>query len=245
MLSIFSSKHFVADLFENFTDIHCHLIPAVDDGAKDVNVSLSMLELYKSLGFKNIIATPHMMEDYYNLDAVKINNGLATLTTHKNFETIGIKVRAAAEHLMDQQFMNMTAAKTLLPLKDQAVLVETGFISKPMQFDEMLFEMENQGYETILAHPERYMYIKGIKSYESIKKRGCAFQLNILSLSGNYGAGVQKKAEQLLLNGMIDYIATDAHHERHLKQVKELKISKKLIPYVERAVINTKRDFEF
>ncbi|MCQ0112043.1 tyrosine-protein phosphatase [Zhouia amylolytica] len=245
MLSIFSSKHFVADLLEDFTDIHCHLLPSLDDGAKDVNVSLKMLELYKSLGFKNIIATPHMMEDYYKLDAHKINNALETLSSDKNFDDHGIQVMAAAEHLMDQQFMNMTANKTLLPLKGNTVLVETGFISKPMQFDDMLFEMGNQGYEMVFAHPERYMYISGLKSYERIKERGCAFQLNILSLSGNYGSGVQKKAEQLLTNGMIDYIATDAHHDRHLKQLKELKVSKKLIPYLERAVINTKRDFEF
>lgn len=245
MISIFSKKVFFADLLDGFTDIHCHILPGIDDGAKNIDVSLAMLNLYKELGFISIIGTPHMMEDYYNLDSEKIKNALNLLQNNDSYSSVGLKVKSAAEHLMDQQFSRMSHEKTLLPLAGNKVLIETGFISEPMQFKEMLFEMMNEGYNPILAHPERYLYIKSLKKYVSIKERGCSFQLNILSLSGNYGSNVQKNAEQLLLNGMIDYVATDAHHERHLKQLKELKINKKFIPSLEKAIDNTKRDFGF
>ncbi|MEO0876927.1 MAG: CpsB/CapC family capsule biosynthesis tyrosine phosphatase, partial [Bacteroidota bacterium] len=103
--------------------------------------------------------------------------------------------------------------------------------------DQYIFQLQTKGYKVILAHPERYLFLRDNRDrVESLKSRGVEFQLNLLSLIGYYGKPIQEHAERLLKAGFIDYLATDLHHERHATNLEVLltdrKLAKLLNPYI-------------
>jgi tyrosine-protein phosphatase YwqE len=86
-----------------------------------------------------------------------------------------------------------------------------------MSLKDILFEMQMQGYQPIIAHPERYIYLENNKDfYEELKDIGCLFQLNLLSLSGHYGKSVNELGQYLIKKGFYNLVGTDLHHKRHL-----------------------------
>lgn len=228
-------KRDLSSLLEGFVDIHCHLLPGLDDGAKDIRSSKSMLDAYKSLGITGVIATPHVLKGIYPNRKEGIDSSFTKL---QQAAGQSILIRAAAEHMLDEDFESLLAHKNLLLLKDNMVLVEMSYYSKSPQLQVYLFNMQNQGYKPILAHPERYQYYTRLSEYQDLKKRGCSFQLNLLSLSDHYGSEVRRKAEMLLKKGLYDYAGTDAHHVMHLKKIGQLKVAAKLFPYLETIMKN-------
>ena len=91
------------------------------------------------------------------------------------------------------------------------------YFSAPMNLYEILFEIQLKGYKPVLAHPERYnFYHNDFESYYKLKKAGCLFQLNFLSLTEQYGKYVQKTSQKLLDLDMYDFVGSDTHHSRHL-----------------------------
>lgn len=240
MLSFFNKKYHIADYLPGLIDFHCHLLPEIDDGAQSPEVSLEMIGEYKSLGYKGVIATPHIMEDFYSNNTAII---LAKLDEFQNFLSesgvTDFSVKAAAEYMMDKQFDSLVLKKDLLPLVGKKVLVEMSYLQKMIYTDSQLFELKQQGFTPILAHPERYVYLKDRTEVLDFKKKGCYLQLNLLSLSQHYGSQVQHKALDLLCNGHYDIMGTDAHNPRHLRALKDITLSKKQIPFFEALVENT------
>ncbi|MBL7473751.1 tyrosine-protein phosphatase [Robertkochia sediminum] len=233
MLSFFSSKILFKELTNNAVDIHCHLLPGLDDGAKDLGTALDMLKNYRQLGYRKVICTPHIMEDYYKVDAEKIATTLTQLRTAAKNANINIILEAAAEHMTDGQFERLLQEKALLPLFNNLVLIETGFLAAPLNLPDLIFEMTNVGYTPVIAHPERYGYLKKPKHFQRLRDQGCLLQVNALSLTGYYGKSIQQKAEMLLENDLVDVIGTDAHHARHLQRLLEFKVSKKMAGQLE------------
>lgn len=244
MLSIFKKQSFLIDLFENAVDIHNHLLPGIDDGSPSVEVSQKMIGLYREIGFTQVIATPHIMEDYYHNNPEKIKQAFNELKS-KTGDNSAIPFRAAAEYMLDSQFDKILENNALLPLHEDLVLVEMSFFQRPNSLEEKLFDMRQKDYVPVMAHPERYSYIQNTAAFESLKDRGCYFQLNLLSLSGHYGKDAYKKAELLLLEDMIDFTGTDAHKPEHLQKIKDIKISKKLIAPLQKAIEATNETFQF
>lgn len=204
------------------TDMHSHLIPGVDDGAKDLEDSLELIRGLKSLGFNKLITTPHVMSGYYENDKEVIVKGLEKLRKGVQEASIDIEIEAAAEYYLDDYFEKLLEKESLLTFSDGFVLVEISFSSKPNYLHNYIFKIRTKGYKPILAHPERYTYFKNdFKQYTHLKEIGCSFQVNILSLTGYYGSVVKKIAEKLLKNGMVDFLGTDMHHERHLERLKK------------------------
>jgi protein-tyrosine phosphatase len=96
------------------------------------------------------------------------------------------------------------------------------FISAPMQLYNILFDLQVAGYIPVLAHPERYLFYRNnFDEYVKLKKVGCLFQLNLLSVVGYYGPAITKIAEQLLQNGMYDFVGSDVHHSKHIANFQE------------------------
>jgi tyrosine-protein phosphatase YwqE len=118
---------------------------------------------------------------------------------------------------MDDQFVRLFQSKNLLTLKDNYVLVEMSYINAPIQLYTILFDLQVAGYTPILAHPERYLfYQNNFDEYKKLKRAGCLFQLNLLSVVGYYGAQINKTAEKLLSQGLYDYVGSDVHHDNHI-----------------------------
>ncbi len=202
-------------------DMHSHLIPGIDDGAKDLDTALHLVSKLEQLGFRKLITTPHVMADYYRNTPATIQKGLDVLreALHKN--NIKVELEAAAEYYVDETFLSKLHRKEVLGFGKNYLLFEFSFLNAPVNLVEVLFEMQNAGFVPVLAHPERYAYFHGnIEDYHQLIDYGCLFQLNTLSLGGYYGKQVKKMAEELVDKNYISFLGTDVHHHRHADALK-------------------------
>ena len=228
----FSKKRIpLTDFFTNsFVDIHSHLLPGIDDGAKDIDTSIALILKMASYGIKNFITTPHVLGNVYPNSTAVIKEKLAVVQKElEKREIKGISIQAAAEYMLDEEFSALLEQKDILVLKDNYILVEMSYFSAPMNLYELLFKIQLKGYKPVLAHPERYnFYHSDFKSYYKLKQAGCLFQLNLLSLTDQYGKGVQKISEKLLKENLYDFVGTDAHHQNHLALLPKIGTKKTL-----------------
>jgi len=218
MFSFLKSKPTLASLIPStYVDIHSHILPEIDDGAKNLKDSRFLMESMVALGFKKCITSPHTMANVYN-------NTIETITGAKKTVEEGLPdlaqkldLKAASEYYIDENFLTNFKSNPLLTLKDNYVLVEMSFLNPPIQLHEYLFELQLAGYQPVLAHPERYaFYHSNFKDFEKLKKMGLKFQLNLLSSVGYYGPDVTKISDKLLKAGFIDYVGSDIHHKQHI-----------------------------
>lgn len=231
----FSKKTTLDTVIHNAVDIHNHVLPAIDDGAADLAVTLEMLQWYQKLGFKKVIATPHTMLDYYGNDTSTINNCFTTTRNAREVASAyeGLLSHPASEYMMDDGFEQLIDDNALLFLSNKNLLVEFSYFQKPHNTHDLVFKMRSKDIIPILAHPERYRYINGLSSFEKLKDMGFDFQLNVLSLTGHYGTDAFAKAKLLLQNGLYDYCGTDAHRPDHLALIAQHKVDEKLVALTE------------
>lgn len=218
MLFFTKKKSVLKDLIpDNHIDIHSHLLPGIDDGAKTFEDTVSLIQSLQSFGITQIITTPHIIKHVWENTTKIITDTKNETVLNLKSKDIKIPLKAAAEYLMDDQFEELFKNKDLLPLKDNYVLVEMSYINAPIQLYNILFDLQVAGYIPVLAHPERYLfYHNNFNEYLKLKKAGCLFQLNLLAITGYYGKGVVKIAEELLKKGMYDYVGSDVHHKNHI-----------------------------
>lgn len=223
LLSFFKKKEFPINDFSHLgLDIHSHLIPGIDDGSDSMETSLQLIQALQQLGFKHLYTTPHVMSDLYPNTKANILDGLEKLVKAVKEAGINIEIGAAAEYYMDEYFENIIRNDEILALPGNRVLVEMSFVTAPPNLFHYIFKLQTKGYKPILAHPERYLFLKkDFTQYTRLKEYGCEFQLNILSLVGHYGKQVQETAFKLLKNKMINYLGTDLHHHRHAELLQE------------------------
>ena len=208
---------------ERFVDIHSHLLPGIDDGSKNLDQSILLIEQLRACGIHHFITTPHILGEVY-LNTPEIINEKLQLVKNEllNRGITDVSLHAAAEYMLDEKFYNLLQEKNLLTLKNDYLLVECSFFNPPLNLREILFEIQLAGYQPILAHPERYVFWhKNYEMFETLKSVGCLFQLNLLSLTKHYGKEVYKTSEYLIKNGMIDFIGTDTHHSHHIELLQQ------------------------
>lgn len=201
-------------------DLHSHFIPGIDDGSQSMEESLSLLKGMEALGYEKVITTPHIMIDVYRNTPRIIKEGLSALREAAKAEGIKLEIEAAAEYYLDEGFYDHLHSDEVMSIHGKYLLFETSYATKPLQIEEMIFEISASGYIPLMAHPERYRYVSDpLKEYGRWKELGVLFQLDLNSLGGHYGKDAKKKAEILSNNGMIDFLGSDVHH---LKQTKYL-----------------------
>lgn len=201
-------------------DIHSHLIPYIDDGAEDYDESIDLIRSFKEIGFSKIVTTPHVMSDCYPNDTDSILSGLVNLKKELEKENIDIDISAAAEYYVDFEFQKQIKNKNFLVFGDNYILIEFPFVGVPNEINEIIFNLQLQGYNVILAHPERYMYYD-VKDLQNLKERGVSLQINLLSLIGYYSSEVKNNAARLINKGLVDFVATDCHNRRHIEMLKK------------------------
>jgi protein-tyrosine phosphatase len=221
MFSIFKKKLHSLPLsyFPFCTDIHSHILAGIDDGSPDIDTSLQLIDGLMKLGVSQSIATPHIIGDMFRNNAETIGNALKILRQALLDRNIDFKLHAAAEYMMDDYFLNLLEKKIpLLTLKDNYVLTEFSYAEKPYNVQQIIFSIITEGYQPILAHPERYAYYHNdFKQYHSLKDLGFQLQVNLLSLTGYYGKPVAKAAAYIIKNDLVSFTATDLHHDRHMQ----------------------------
>jgi len=239
----FKKKIPLTDFFtDGFVDIHSHLLPGIDDGATDMDTSIALLLKMASYGIKNFITTPHVLGSVYPNSSEVIKQKLAAVKKElEKREIKGISIQAAAEYMLDGEFSALLDQKDILVLKDNYILVEMSYFSAPINLYELLFKIQLKGYKPILAHPERYnFYHTDFKNYYKLKQAGCLFQLNLLSLTDQYGKGVQKTSEKLLKENLYDFVGTDTHHQNHLELLPKIG-TKKTLEKIKHLLNNNKK----
>lgn len=220
MFSIFKKKAVFIDdgYFPIHTDMHSHILPGIDDGSPNVETSLQLIKGLIQLGVKQSIATPHIIGDLYRNNAETVNNALTLLRNALAENNIDYKVNAAAEYMLDFYFLELLKKnEKLLTIKDNIILTEFSYAERPQKIEQILFPIITEGYQPILAHPERYAYFHNdYKMYNHLSDIGFLLQVNLLSLTGYYGVNVAKAALYILKNNLATYTGTDLHHDRHM-----------------------------
>jgi len=203
-------------------DMHSHLIPGIDDGSRSMDETIAMLAKFESLGYKKVITTPHIMNEVYPNNPEIILAGLAQVKEAATKIGLSIEIEAAAEYYFDDQLMETIKNRTALTIAGSYVLVEFSFNSAPIFENQLFFEMQIANYKPILAHFERYPYYhSSVDKAIEFRNQGVSIQVNLNSLTGNYGPHVKKQAERLIDAGLVDFVGSDCHRMQHLMMLEE------------------------
>ena len=204
-------------------DLHSHLIPEIDDGAKSWDESIALVTALSQLGYKKIITTPHIIHDYYPNTISVITKGVQKLNALLSEKNINVIVEPGAEYFIDEHFAKQAKASSeFLTFGDNYILIETPFVNKPIFLEEVIFNLQSKGLKPILAHPERYAYLtQNPDLLDQLISNGVYMQVNINSLTGYYSKEAHLFAKKLIASNKIHFLATDLHNHKHLEQLKK------------------------
>jgi tyrosine-protein phosphatase YwqE len=230
------------DFFKGATDVHCHLLPGVDDGFSSTEKSLHALKKLEERGVQKMILTPHFMKDYPENNRESITAKFEAFKKEAERES-KIQLRLGAEYMLDACFMDHFKQGFLALDNKEQVLCETSYLMYEPGITEMLYDVMCDGFQPVIAHPERYEY--AVKdNYFRWKDKRYKFQLNLLSLAGAYGKPAKVKAHYLLKEGMYDYVGSDMHGLGNFERfLPEIRLSKKNIERLEQLIENNKKLF--
>jgi protein-tyrosine phosphatase len=195
-------------------DIHCHILPSLDDGSKDFAESIEMAKEAYSEGITTIIATPHHKNGSYENDAKTVNSAVDQLNKRLEKEKLpvticqGQEIRIYGElidDLLDQSILSLNGSKY--------ILVEFPSDHVPRYAEKLLFDIQLKGYIPIIAHPERNREIMtNPHLLLNLVKKGAASQVTAASLAGKFGKKIKKFSLQLVESNLTHFMASDAHN---------------------------------
>ncbi len=203
---------------ELVVELHNHVLPQLDDGARTLTESIQMLLFWAEMGYQKVITTPHH-SSYFPTTHEAIEARLAQVRYQAQEQEIPILLTAAVEYLLEEELMQEgIKLRTFGPRR--YILLELGFAAIPLGWEQAFFRLQQQGYVIVLAHPERYPYANRAllqKWYD----QGLFLQINLLSLAGYYGRAERERAEYLLEKGWVHLVGSDAHRSEHLPHLRE------------------------
>lgn len=194
-------------------DLHCHILPGLDDGAADLEVALEMARASVADGVSVVACTPHILPGLYHNAGPQIRQACEQLQALLDQEAIGLRITTGADNHMVPDFVAGLRSGRLLSLADSRyVLVEPPHHVAPVRMEELFFDLLVADYVPILTHPERLTWIK---SHYAIVRRlvraGAWVQITAGSLVGAFGRSARYWAERMLEEGCVHILATDAH----------------------------------
>ncbi|MEO9511093.1 MAG: CpsB/CapC family capsule biosynthesis tyrosine phosphatase [Flavobacteriaceae bacterium] len=245
MFSFFEKKIFLVDHIEGLIDIHNHILPGIDDGAKTVEDSIALIKEFSAFGVTNFICTPHIMNNYYPNTPETIGTAFNILQKKLDAEGMSnIYIDKAAEHMIDDNFETILENDKVMPLKNFYLLVEMSFLQPSINFEKAISKIVSKNFFPILAHPERYVYFhKNFYKYSGFKKNGILFQTNLLSLSNYYGPEIKKITHRLIDKKHIDFVGSDIHNLNQLNHLKNTTISRKVLDKLNPIIASTVQRF--
>ena len=217
------------------TDIHSHVLPGIDDGSPNTDVSIALLEAMKSWGIDSIVATPHIAEESFENTPQIIKKAYDKLSVRMLDMAVDMNVKFSAEYRIDNRFRKMFEDDELIIMPNNYLLIENSFVQPPIDLKNIIYELQLRDLKPILAHPERYGYYQRKKEiYEELFESGCEFQINLLSLAGYYGDREKETALWLANKGYISFVGSDLHHFGHVEVINKFLHSKEYPSIAER-----------
>lgn len=218
MFNIFKRSKGAVEPQEFFfkTDIHCHVLPGIDDGSPDAATSIELIKRMKAWGLERIIASPHVTNLTFPNTPETVGAAREALKKALADDGTDMVIENSAEYRIDDLFARELEAERLMTLPNNYILIENPFVREPGNLDSVIFDLQVRGLRPILVHPERYSYYyKHAERYEVLHNAGAMFQINVLSLAGGYGKDERKIAEMLIEKGLVDFVGTDLHNAAH------------------------------
>jgi len=251
MFGLFKKKQSTPTFAGLVTDMHCHLLPQVDDGSKSLEESLDVLQTMKAVGFDEVRITPHFLSPRFVNDEEDITKRFGyfceEVDRYRDSMSLPRLVAVSGEYRIDDGFNDYFERGKMLTLpfevdgigkkSDSKGLLLTEFsLHQPrMGYNETIFDCQMAGYDVILAHPERYPYYDcHSQKLEQLKEQGVYFQVNILSLDGFYGEASKKKAFDYIENGWVEFLGTDMHNIVYGEALHHAAQNKKIIRMLEK-----------
>ena len=203
-------------------DFHSHILPGIDDGAKDINESLMLAKALKDWGFDRITCTPHITSKYPNTPQ-DIMPKFEHLKEELDKSGIGLDIRLSAEYrLVPETWPKVLENNWLMPIEDRFILMELpishreemGLINPVEEFRKIA----SMGLTPILPHPERYFYLTE-QELSDILDAGGKIQCNYGSYAGLYGEEVRQRAVALQDKGMVSFYGTDLHNAHYVQVI--------------------------
>lgn len=195
-------------------DIHSHIIPAIDDGSKSMEMTLEMLRNAEKDGTKEIVATPHYLLEYGEATIEEVKVFVEEINSILNKERIDIKVYSGQEVYFNENIVENYMAGNIGTINDSRYML----IEFPMhKFDkntfDILYELQVRDIVPIIAHPERYKPFREQPSLiNDFINEGYLFQMNGGSIEGKFGETTRKTAKLFLENNIYNFIGSDAHN---------------------------------
>jgi protein-tyrosine phosphatase len=213
---LWSSPNHVAQ----YTDLHCHLLPGLDDGAPDLPTSMEMMDSLAGLGFAEICVTPHQRNGLFIPTAEAIGQSLMQFRMQAQTRHPGVVVRLGAENYWDDIFIERLRSHTVPCYEgNRAFLFEVNPMLPPPRLDEALFEIRLSGCLPVAAHPERYLPVQRDLAFAEVLARQAALVVDLEALAGSQSRGETKAARRLVEEGLAHAVASDMHAPEDLDAV--------------------------
>lgn len=195
-------------------DIHCHILPEIDDGSKSKQMSVELCRMAVGSGVTDIIATPHMT-DLFSQDKFfeRVNVRMKYMEGKLRAENIPLKLHTGAEVYASSDMLCAPDLSALTLVGSRYLLVEFSFGESTLEFvKDVVQVIESQGLVPVIAHPERYDFtMKNYNSISELSEMGVLFQCNLSSLTGDLGKNEYKLACEMVNKGAVSFLASDAH----------------------------------
>jgi protein-tyrosine phosphatase len=200
-----------------FSDIHCHIVPGIDDGATDLAEAIAMARMAEADGTKSLVATPHQLGSNSHVTAVDIRRAVTRLQAEIDAQGVSVSVLPGADIRIDPELPKLVKQGKIVSLADRGrhLLLELPHDAY-IPLDTLLRSLGKQGLTGILSHPERNRgIIKRPEVMEDVVAAGGLLQITAGSLTGSFGASPQRIAEYCVEKRLIHFIASDAHNTRN------------------------------
>lgn len=195
-------------------DFHSHIIPGIDDGSKNLEETIQMIEEAKKVGFTDIISTSHYINNYYETNQNDRINYLSQIQSKVN----SINLIIGSEIYVTQDIVMLIKQQMASTINNtRYALFELPMNNNILELKNIIYSLLENKYVPIIAHPERYSYVKENPNWliEYIEM-GVLFQSNFGSIIGLYGKEAQKTVELLLKNNMIHFLGSDVHRKNSI-----------------------------
>lgn len=194
-------------------DLHCHLLPGIDDGASDGNVSVAMARLAVADGIHTTFCTPHIYPGLYENKGPDIARRVADLRQVLVANGINLQLEIGADaHLVPDFLAGLRSGRIPTLAGSRYLLLEPSHHVRPPRFVESVFELIGAGYTPIITHPERLTWVSDhMNEFLDLARSGAWLQVTGGALIGNFGDRVRRISEKLVGDGWVDVLASDGH----------------------------------